>query len=136
MRYWGTPVASGAAADSADADGDGVANLVEYALGTSPVSAASAARPVPERRIVDGSEYLTLAFARDRAATGVALAVEARSDLSSGSWTAIDPLQPANQVSVQVDTPSAGFDTYTIRDTQPLSAFPRRFMRLRATASP
>lgn len=136
VKNWGTPIASGLSADSADADGDGVPNLLEYALGTAPVSAASVARPIPVREGGAGSEYLTLAFARDRAATGVTLTVEGSSDLTAGSWTVIDPLLPVNQVSVQAGAPTVGFDTYTIRDVQPLSASPRRFMRLRVTASP
>jgi len=42
QQFFGTTANSGTAADTADPDGDGVTNLLEYALGTAPDSAASA----------------------------------------------------------------------------------------------
>ncbi len=43
--HFGVRSATGTAADEADPDGDGLPNLLEYALGSAPLEAASTARP-------------------------------------------------------------------------------------------
>jgi hypothetical protein len=71
------PAISGA---QADADGDGKVNLIEYALGTSPL--------VPERAglnaaTVDGA-YLTLQFPRSKTAVDLSYAPKVTSSLGGG----------------------------------------------------
>jgi hypothetical protein len=83
------------------------------------------------KRDVAGVPYLTLTFTRVKWATDLRYTVEA-ADGPEGPWTQIDPLLPANQLSVLDDTPSTGLQTITVRDI--LSANrPMRVMRLKVT---
>lgn len=128
MQYTGVPV-EGDAAAAADADGDGLPNLLEYVLGTSATDGAT--KPgVIIGEAQDGSErQLTLTFQRRLNVTDVTLIVEAADNLT-GPWTAIDPLQPQNQAAVQNNVPAAGWQTLTIKDNAPSGNKGRRFMRL------
>ncbi len=109
----GTP--TGPPADTTDADGDGVVNLLEFALGTEPTDSASAAVPVAQ---VSNSR-LQLSFFRAR--SDVTYTVEASADLIT--WTVI------------ATNPGVVGETVTVADTVVLlsSGATRRFLRLRAT---
>jgi len=103
------------AGPGADPDGDGLPNLLEYALGGSPNSTAASPRPTIE---VSG-DHLAIAFVRAR--SDVTYLVEGSSDLID--WSPIS------------FTPVALGQTQIVSDTVPIStANPaRRFLRLRVT---
>ena len=104
------------AADSADPDGDGLANLLEYALDGNPLVASPALVPVAAR---DGSGHLTLTFNRVADST-LRYAVVASDTLAAGSWS-------------EVWFSTGGDNTdgpVTVTDSALLSAHPRRFLRL------
>lgn len=107
---------TGSGSPAADPDGDGVANLLEYALATSPVDPADYDNPVAEV----SAARLQLAFLRARA--DVTYLVESSSDLTT--W-AIVPY-----------TPVALGQTQTVTDPEPVFTAipPRRFLRLRVTS--
>ncbi len=115
---FGTDLNTGTAADTADFDFDGVANLMEYALGTTPTNAASATAPIA----VILNQRLQLTFLRAR--PDVTYIVEASSNLSPGSWTtlATNPGSVGQSVTV--------IDTVEIPTAYP----PHRFLRLRVTS--
>lgn len=117
QQYFGSPANTGTAADHQDFDGDGIANLVEYALATLPNSTASGA--IPSAPIV--SNRLQITFLRARA--DVTYLVEGSNDLSPGSWQTI----ATNPGTVGVNV--------TVTDTVELSGAlnQRRFIRLRVT---
>ena len=77
---FGSVLNTGTGADSADFDGDGVPNLLEYAFGTNPK--ASGHNPVVIGRSSNG-QFLTLSFPRV-ANAGLVYRVEASSDLAAG----------------------------------------------------
>ena len=77
---FGSVLNTGTGADSADFDGDGVPNLLEYAFGTNPK--ASGHNPVVIGRSSNG-QFLTLTFPRV-ANAGLVYRVEASSDLAAG----------------------------------------------------
>jgi len=131
-RYqtFGTNDTTGNSGDQADPDGDGLPNLMEYATQRSALAADTGGLPVPQTRSVSGINYLTLTFERVPSITDIDLRVETTDNLT-GTWESFDPLLATHQVSVLNDSPSAGRQTITVRDTQPLSPGPRRFMRLR-----
>ena len=81
---FGTTADTGNAANMADMENDGWVNLVEYALLTSPTQASSAPFTVAATPTA-----FVLTLSRDPAHTDVTISVEARDDLTSGSWTAI-----------------------------------------------
>lgn len=73
---------------SADADGDGVANLLEYVLGGNPVSPDSATL-APLVTVVDdaGSKYLVVEYVRAAAASAVPVMIESTPDFTT--WTTL-----------------------------------------------
>lgn len=113
---------------------DGVTNLMAYALGgLNPLAYKSpSSLPVVQKQTVDGSAYLTCTFTYNTAATDVQVVVEVASDVN-GPWTTLNPFLAANQVSVTANTPSVGLETIVVKDTQPISADSKRFMRFRVT---
>lgn len=120
-------------APTADSDGDGVANLLEYALGRKLNGADATGKPTIGLHRIGNDDYLTLTFARRIDATDVVLTVEA-SDSLTGPWAPIDPLLPENQVEAHPDTPGLGWQTLVVRDTVPMASRSERFLRLSATA--
>ena len=71
----------------ADPDGDGVANLVEMALGSDPLSGAQSNLPIPGEIAIGGKTYLTLTIQK-AAGDAVDYSVETSGDLKD--WIAGD----------------------------------------------
>jgi hypothetical protein len=111
MVHFGTTANTGDAADTADPDADGFANLVEYALDTTPDSSAS--HPVVESGI--SNLHLQLTFTPQRV-SGLIYTIEASDDLSD--WS--DRTDVTGLL-----TPGTPFT-----HTDPASAATRRFLRL------
>ncbi len=107
---------TGLAADSADPDGDGKSNLLEYATGTSPLSPDAGATT-----IALNLGRLELAFNRVADPT-IIYTVEATDDLST-TWTQIWTSTGVANLAGPV----------TVPDTQTLSGNKGRFLRLRIT---
>ncbi len=101
----------------ADPDADGLANLLEYALSSDPLTPSSTASPVCG--LNSSTSSLTLTFLRARAA--VTYEVQASPTLDSGSWVVI----ATNPGAVSLTTP------VTVTDSEPINS--RRFLRLRVT---
>ncbi len=110
------------AGNFADPDNDGLANLLEYALGTNPlVSNASAS--VMDRETIGANTYLRLTITKNPAATDVTYSAEVTGDLTTPSaWSSS---------SVVVETNTA--TTLRVRDSVATSSAARRFIRLRVT---
>lgn len=110
--------------DSADADGNGVPNLMEYALNRDPRGQQqSGGLPEAGTVALEGQEYLTLTFNRPAGVEDVVYQVEVSSDLKN--WESDQAVVP---VSV---TPNGETETVVIRDGRPLENAPSRFIRLR-----
>jgi hypothetical protein len=122
--FTATEIAAGKADPAADADGDGLSNLLEYALGSDPRHATAAPIPsiVPD---AGGQPRLTLTFTRPRALPGVTLGAEVSGDLKS--WSNVPTLEI---------TSTATADTVTARDPVPATGAGQRFMRLWAAPAP
>ena len=125
--YWawiGTfTLAPGLDAPLADPDGDGVANLLEYALGLDPVVPAPAG--ISSLIVSDGGiDYPAIRYVRRTSATDVAVQVEVATDLGFG------PLLSGAQVAVAPGA-VAGTEVVTVRSSTPVSAGARQFFRLR-----
>lgn len=121
ILHFGSATAAGQAADSADPDGDGDSNLIEYAFGTHPN--ANNPRSVSAASITEsGSSYLAITFPR-RKHSDVRYIVEVSSDLVS--WSA-DTQQSGLPASLDQD-----MEQVTFRDRQASSIHEKRFMRVR-----
>ncbi len=119
--YFNTASPTGPAALDADPDGDGLPNLLEYALGSSPTSPTPAASP-RVRLSSTTPERLELSFHRARPASELTYEIEASSTLAPNSWTLI------------ARNPGQVGETVTVTDL--VSVSPRRFLRLRITLLP
>lgn len=123
-------------ADSADSDCDGLCNLIEYALLTSPIACNSGGVPSPVVRSYPEGNRLSLTVQRDPARNDITLEVLA-ADSPNGPWTAVAtstlgaPFVGPGYVSG--DSLGAGIKTVEVRDTVNLGAAPARFLRIRIT---
>ena len=113
----GTTQATGSAADTADKDGDGYANLLEYGMGTLPQVRASS----PGIMVSKDGDRLKLTFPR-KALPLLTYVVEFSSSLTAGTW---------NQGFIS--TGAANTDgTVITTDPLPLSGL-KRFARVRVS---
>ena len=85
QQRFGSNAGQPIAAARADPDGDGVLNLMEYALDSDPLRALPAARPV----VGSMADRVPLTFRRNLLATDVTLRVEASDTLDAGTWTTL-----------------------------------------------
>jgi hypothetical protein len=116
---------------TADPDGDGARNLLEFALGMTPsVPDAASFGPgspgLPVGRIMEigGMNYLTMRVQRPVGRIGISYAAEASANLAV--WVA----------AVQAGPPSPngdGTEIVTFRDVLPVNESSARFMRLKVT---
>lgn len=118
---------------------DGITNLQRYAQGfgvydsnSNPIIISPSNLPHVQKQLIGGVQYLTLTFIHNKRASDITIAAEV-ADEPNGPWTSIDPLVPANQVSITDNTPGANQETIVVRDKQALNTSTKRFMRLRVT---
>lgn len=120
------------ASDTADPDNDQMPTLLEYALGSDP--AVSSSMELPHPSLVAG--FLSLTVPRDPARSEATLTVEAASN-PGGPWSAIAWSIQGNPFSgpgyISGETPGNSLKSILIRDTQPTSSQPSRFLRITAT---
>jgi hypothetical protein len=118
-----------------DFDADGVANLLEYALGLDPTSASTTALPQVIVKDYAGTKYLSLTFTRSAVATDLTYIVQGSSDLAS--WSDLGTSSAGNSITgpgVVSETGSAPVFTDEVRDTVPYSQNGvTRFLRLKVT---
>ena len=82
FSHWGSTTPDGDRADSADADGDGSSNLLEYACGSSPRLVRSAPLTIPG---LTPSGRISLTFLRQNA-SDLIYEVQFSSDLAPAAW--------------------------------------------------
>jgi uncharacterized repeat protein (TIGR03803 family) len=123
---------SSAAPDDGDPDRDGLANLLEYALGKLPQLPDAAALPAASI----AGDFLRLTVPRDPARSDITLTVEATSDLA-GPWTplatSVNGAPFGGPGYLSGESPGGSVKSVLVRDVLALSTHPRRFMRLRVT---
>ncbi len=107
------------AGPAADPDGDALANLVEYATGTSPSDPSAAVG-----ELIGNGGVLEFTYRKSQSANGVALQVEWSDSLAPGSWS-------TTGVTETVLTPAS--DPQTIKASVPAGTSGKRFVRLRVT---
>lgn len=136
LTHFGSLEETEETADDADPDGNGIPNLLEYALGSNPLVADDGKQPRVSRE--DGR--LTIRFQRNTAATDLILSVVAANELD-GEWTEIARSAGGNPFVATVEGAIVNEDATTeVRPVQVTdielitdSGNPKRFMRLDAT---
>lgn len=119
QSHFGGPDATGTAANDADPDGDGLPNLLEYALGGLPLDATSAPRPA----VAVAGGKLQLSFVRV-ADPALLYEVKVSNDLAdTGAWPGIWSSTGAQNTGGLV----------TVDDIVALTDQPRRFLRLQVS---
>lgn len=112
------PTMSGEQASPA---GDGISNLMKYAMKLDPKSSGVA--NLPRSSAHDG--HLTLTYRKNKLASDLTFTVQVTSDLTSAEW------QDAEVVISQTD--EGEYWIVTVRDDQPMHNHSKRFMRLKVS---
>ena len=108
--------------------GDGITNLMKYALGINPQVSGYQGRLTTGKVTDSGSDYLNITYIRpDPAPIGLSYVPEASPDLFTWSTAGI--------VSTP-STPSGGLCTVSVRDNTAIGSETRRFLRVKAVVSP
>ena len=118
VTHFGGAAATGDAADTADPDADGLANLLEYALGGDPLQPDGGLLP----SLALSADHLALSFTRI-ADPALVYTVQAAADPAS-TWSEVWSSTAADNTAGPV----------TVVDPAAFSGNPRRFLRLRVTA--
>ena len=109
---------------TANPSGDGVVNEMKFALGLPVNTSGYGGRVTTGTTVVSNQRYLTLTFTcPEPAPVGASYAVKSAANLSSWSGTSVVEVS---------NTLSGGLRTRTYRDTTPIGASSRRFIRLEA----
>ncbi|MEK7953241.1 LamG-like jellyroll fold domain-containing protein [Luteolibacter soli] len=137
-QHFGSTEETGDAADAADPDGDGLSNLIEFALGTLPNQ--SSADTAPEVSVINGK--LTITATRNTGAIDVVMTILASDDLTSENWQPIarsaggspftDIIQNLPTGATIQETGTGATRTVQISDIQMTNdpAHPKRFLKL------
>jgi hypothetical protein len=114
--------------DTADPDADGLANLIEYALGSDPRVPSSGVAPAVGTDVgaSDGLAHLVLTLHLDAGATDITPFAEVSGDLQT--WQS-----GSGFTGVVSDTTASNVRTLVIRDNIALDTAGRRFIRLKVT---
>jgi hypothetical protein len=114
---------------TADPDGDGVANLLEYAFGFEPKTANTTAQPLVGTVKVNSVDHLTLTYRRlVPTSPDLIYTPQSTSDLA-GAWDTTPVLLSGRNN-------GDGTETVAYRDVTPLSGATKRFLRLKLTQQP
>ena len=123
-NYFRNPSNVGAGANGASPAGDGVPNLIKYALGLNPTNAATTTQlPTGGVQPDGGTNYLTLTVHRAAQPSDITYIAEVTSSLTAG-WVS----GPPNTVTL-----SNTATLLVVRDNTPQPAATTRFIRLRVT---
>jgi fibronectin-binding autotransporter adhesin len=113
------------AGPTANPAGDGINNLLKYALGLNPNVASVAGLPA----VSNAGGYLQMSFARNVAATDITYAVQASNDLAT--WTSIATLAPgASGWTTAGSTVVDNSGQVTVTDGTAMTNPGKRFLRL------
>lgn len=132
-QFFGSPANTGIGANSATPDGDGIPNLIKYALVLPPGKALSSDLPPPIFVEINKASHLAIELLRDPARTDISIHVEASGDLHDWSTVASSergaPYEGKGFVSEREVQRSLRLAL--IRDLADASVQPVRFLRVR-----
>lgn len=125
------------ASDFGDSDGDGLSNILEYALITHPAVSDASALPAGSITAFPDESRLSIVVPRDPSRADITIAVEVSDSLLPGSWSTLATSTLGSVFNgpgyYSGDSATPGVKSVVIRDTQSASLFTRRFMRVTVT---
>lgn len=134
QQYFGSQTNLGNGANTYSPTGDGVVNLLKYALVLDPLKMAADKMPAPQFITVGGKQYLSISLTRDPTRTDITIDVQAGSDLLG--WTVVASSVAGATFTgpgfVQESDSEGAMKIVVLRDTIETAGEPRRFMRVRA----
>jgi hypothetical protein len=117
----------------ADPDGDGLSNLMEFALGLNPREPLGVQAAMSSSLATDlGGRYLSLQFKRRNDTSGLSLQYLPEVSSDGRTWNSDN----AHVEIVSVMPLDAQFDWVTVRDLTPITSTAPRFVRLRVVSGP
>jgi hypothetical protein len=132
--WFGTTNNSGTAADNADPDNDSLPNFLEYAFGLNPTNPDQGWRLLPLLIQTNSADWLACSFFRNTNAADLTFSVQAAGTLPASSWSNLVTWTSAagwsDPALVSEADVGPGRVRVTVRDTQPISAIPSRYLRL------
>ena len=103
--------------------GDGISNLMKYALNLNPKTNGIAGLPIGSVALIGGSNYLTLSYTKVISASDITYLVQVSGDLQSWS-SATSPVSLTNNL-------DGTTQTVVVKDLIPTSTANKRFIRLK-----
>jgi phosphodiesterase/alkaline phosphatase D-like protein len=135
LRYFGVIEPTGTAADDANPSGDGVSNLMKYALNLDPLKSSGLPAMTSIRPLAPGRK-LGFSFVRDPEKRDITYLVEAAAS-PAGPWQPLATStggSPATGIGVVDESDATGGKRQVdVQDIVEMSAAPARFMRLGVT---
>jgi hypothetical protein len=133
QHYWPGTTDPAIIGPTADPDGDGINNLLEYALDADPTVADDSVLPEIGVETVDGRRYLTLTYRRRTDDSALNYEVLGSEDLATplSNWAVQSQTMTVNQ-----DGLSPDMERVKVRDSVAIEGGPlHRYLRLRVTQS-
>ena len=124
QQYFGTTANTGITADSADYDGDGIPNLIEWACNLNPTAPSTLTTTTG---MSAGSFVYTYSRSTSAANAGTTFTVEWSNTLASGSWSSTGVVQTVL---------SDDGTTQQVQATIPVTTETAKFVHLSVTAPP
>ncbi len=138
-QHFGSTANTGAGANDADPDNDGVDNIVEHALLSDPHSDSQSGLPAGQAQDYVEGKRLTLQFDHSAERSDITIFVEANDKLD-GTWTELAcsvhgaAFTGPGTVSETTPIPGGTLRRVTVRDVENIDTNARRFTRVRVVA--
>ena len=114
-----------------DPDADGIKNLLEQAFGGDPEAQDLDILPISETIEDNGQSYLQISYRKPEFENGLTYTVETVTDLN-GIWSS----QSSEVELISIASELGGFDRYTYRLVDPISATSKAFLRVQISETP
>ena len=121
------------AGPAADPEGDGLVNLIEYALALDPRAPSALLAPFGLSVIAGSESYGAITFTRATMSTDVSITVETSPDFAtwaSGSYYSAAGSTPNTSTTTEVAHTGLGLETITVRENDPIH-IGRVYLRLK-----
>ena len=128
QQSWFGSADSSVSGANATPAGDGIANLLKYALNLDPNTDGSSGLPAQSLVTNAGQNYLALAYTQVQAATDLTYTVQVSSDLQT--WYSGTGYTAAPSITNNADGET---QTVTVQDLTPVTDAAQRFIRLEVT---